>query len=155
MGVQVSPQQLSRMMDKGAKIEGTIPGLKTDFSLNQLHQPIWIPGHVPSSKNSRTNGQHNPPTERYIQATKGHYTDNAPLFRRKVEYLGLTPPFDVYFRFVRNSEKKMWDFINIAQIVCDRMNYYNWIDEDDYKTIRPHFLSPVFDKENPGVLIFI
>ncbi len=143
------------MLEKGAKIEGDLIEFKTDFSISDLHQPIWIPGHVPSSKNSRTSGRHNSTTAAYIQECKKYYTDNAALFRMKIEYLGLTPPYDVYFRFIRNSANRRWDYTNIAQIVLDLMQEENWIEDDEWRVIKPHFFDTVVDKENPGVLIFI
>lgn len=140
---------------------------------------IFIPGEVPSSKNSKEigfiflkrgtpgkifverNGQMMPvrlnlnssnATKRYV---KEHFID---YIAKKVEFQRLaknyTAPYRLCFKFIRGSRRK-FDYINAAQIVQDMMVEHGWITDDNCDEVRPYFLEYEYDKNNPGVLISI
>jgi hypothetical protein len=140
---------------------------------------IFIPGEVPSSKNSkeigyfflkagtpakifverggkflpvRLNLMHSDTTKRYI---KDHSVD---YMSKKVEFLnmikGFSSPYRICFKFIRGSRRK-FDYINAAQIVQDMMVEYGWITDDNCDELRPYFLEYEYDKKNPGVIISI
>lgn len=140
---------------------------------------IFIPGEVPSSKNSkeigyiflkkgspgkifverngnfmpvRLNLLHSKTTTRYI---KEHSID---YIARKVDFQRIaknyTSPYRLCFKFIRGSRRK-FDYINAAQIVQDLMVQYGWITDDNCDEVKPYFLDYEYDKNNPGVLISI
>tara|TARA_R110002012_G_scaffold2179_1_gene10420 strand:- start:5782 stop:6381 length:600 start_codon:yes stop_codon:yes gene_type:complete len=120
---------------------------------------IFIPGNVPSSKNSKQwTGKmliHSKPTRNYIRDTKQLYTSAKKEFMSQVvEKLGLEPsyPLHIDMYFIRNSRRK-FDYINPAQTVQDLMVKWGWIEDDNCDIIIPHFSGHHVDKDNPGVLI--
>ena len=124
---------------------------------------IFIPGNVPSSKNSKQwTGKmliHSKATRNYIRDTKQHYINNTQNFYEQVVEQGLneksllpTFPIHIDFYFIRSSRRK-FDFINPAQTVQDLMVKYGWIEDDNCDIIMPHFSGYHVDKKNPGVLI--
>jgi len=120
---------------------------------------IFIPGNVPSSKNSKQwTGKmliHSKPTRNYIRDTKQHYIQAKEEFKSQVVNkagIELSYPIHIDFYFIRSSRRK-FDYINPAQTVQDLMVKYNWIDDDNCDIIVPHFSGYHVDKNNPGVLI--
>jgi hypothetical protein len=62
-------------------------------------------------------------------------------------------PYFIKLTFVRDS-KRLFDLINMAQVIFDLMQEYEWIEDDNYKNIVPVFSPDVtIDKENAGVYI--
>tara|TARA_Y100000361_G_scaffold151122_1_gene167977 strand:+ start:4212 stop:4802 length:591 start_codon:yes stop_codon:yes gene_type:complete len=120
---------------------------------------IFIPGNVPSSKNSKQwTGKmliHSKPTRNYIRDTKQHYIQAKEEFKSQlIDKAGieLSYPIHIDFYFVRSSRRK-FDYINPAQTVQDLMVKYGWIDDDNCDIIVPHFSGYHVDKNKPGVLI--
>lgn len=134
---------------------------------------IFIPGNVPSSKNSKqvsmpttkdgraikkANGKrlvivrNSKQVEEYLKIAIQSYIDMMPLFKSFVS--DKEKPYQIHFGFVRNSKHK-FDYINAAQIVQDQMKENGWIDDDDADEMKPHFLDYKYDKENPGVYIIL
>lgn len=151
------------------------------YGLNDMSEDtfvVFIPGHVPSSKNSkqafveaRTEEDYvdgkfvqkqkfipritdNEQTKRYRQESKQHWIENQPGFLQAIA--GKPKPYRLEFHFVRKTRHK-WDFGNICQILLDMMQEYAWVDNDDTTTVLPYppesapFFS--YDKLNPGVYI--
>ena len=115
---------------------------------------IFIPGNVPSSKNSKQwTGKylvHSKTAARYIKNTGILYKANKQYFKQMVE--GIEPPYTVSFKFYRGSRRK-FDYINAAQIVQDLMVKYEWIEDDNCEFLIPYFEVYEYDKVNPGVEI--
>lgn len=144
-----------------------------------IQRGIFIPGEVPSSKNSKEigflymsagaastiyhkkNGVYRPvrlnlnsskATKRYIKDHTIDYMANRVKFHQMIQ--GFTAPYRICFKFTRQT-RRTFDYINAAQIVQDLMVKNGWIDDDDCKNVRPYFLEYEVDKDNPGVLISI
>lgn len=144
-----------------------------------LDRGIFIPGEVPSSKNSKEigfiylptgsistiyhlkNGVHRPvrlnlnssnATRRYIKEHNIDYVANKVKFNRLIS--GYQAPYRICFKFIRGTHRK-FDYINAAQIVQDLMVKNGWIDDDDCVNVRPYFLEYEVNKNNPGVLISV
>jgi hypothetical protein len=120
---------------------------------------IFIPGNVPSSKNSKQwTGKmliHSKTTRNYIRDTKQLYIQNKEKFEAQVvDKAGIEPSYPIHidFYFVRNSRRK-FDYINPAQTVQDLMVKYGWIEDDNCDIIVPHFSGYHVDKDNAGVII--
>lgn len=121
---------------------------------------IFIPGNVPSSKNSRINlksGVSLPSeattlwrrrTQRYWSLYRKHFNMQC---QGKGDFL------IVGIHFIRGTRHK-WDFINPCQTIQDEMTKHKWIEDDNTDCIMPFpmmvegkFWS--YDSKNPGVLI--
>lgn len=118
---------------------------------------IFIPGNVPSSKNSKIwTGKfliNSKTVTKYLKSTEKIYENESDNFR--IETLDKEYPLHVEFKFVRDS-KRLFDLINAAQIVQDLMVKYEWIPDDNYTYLIPHFNPEVvIDKKNCGVYITV
>ena len=116
----------------------------------------WIPGNVPSSKNSRRwTGKYfiaSKTVMKYRMDTKADYIRIAPQF--KYEIAKYEFPLTITFKFVRGTRHK-FDYINPCQTVQDDMVKHNWIEDDNMNFIIPKFEPYEYDKERPGVWIEI
>jgi hypothetical protein len=115
---------------------------------------IFIPGNVPSSKNSRRwTGKYSiasKQTYNYWKESNDFWKNNAD---KVVKYLKNKPsPYMVHFKFYRKSKHK-FDYINPAQTVQDLMVRFNWISDDNADVIIPVFEEYVYSPKNPGVEI--
>lgn len=120
---------------------------------------IFIPGNVPSSKNSKQwTGSKliwSKPAREYRERTKWIWATEANAFIKKTA--GVERPLVVGFFFVRDSARK-FDFMNPSQTISDLMVSYGWIPDDNICEILP---VPIkiggeyyrIDKQNPGVYI--
>lgn len=118
---------------------------------------IFIPGNVPSSKNSKVwTGRYlvnSKSVKKYLKFAEGHYLYQTTYFERLSS--GKEFPLHVEFKFVRDS-KRLFDLINAAQIVQDLMVKYEYIPDDNYRYLIPHFdPEVVIDKKNCGVYITV
>jgi hypothetical protein len=115
---------------------------------------IFIPGNVPSSKNSkRWTGKmliNSKTVMRYIKESKGYYLQYKRDFKNETK--NKKYPVTVSFKFVRGSRHK-FDYINPAQTVQDLMVKNGWIEDDNAEFMIPQFEQYEYDKENPGVYI--
>ena len=110
---------------------------------------IFIPGNVPSSKNSR------PIYGKYLGKskawTKWSKESEAPMCIFKDIFLSVTEdlekPYKIGFKFVRKSRHK-FDYINPAQTIQDAMVKHGWIDDDNADEILPVFLPYEYNKED-------
>jgi len=116
----------------------------------------FIPGNVPSSKNSRRW------TGKYFIASKAvmRYRKGSKALYKKLKnsfiktYSKYEEPVVVSFRFIRGSKHK-FDQINPAQTVQDDMVEHGWIEDDNADIILPAFKPYHYDKRQPGVYIEI
>lgn len=116
---------------------------------------IFIKGNVPSSKNSkRWTGRfliNSATVMNYKKNVKGEFQAYQSTFRDVVK--GKPLPYFIKLTFVRDS-KRLFDLINMAQVIFDLMQEYEWIEDDNYKNVVPVFSPDVtIDKENAGVYI--
>ena len=147
MGMKLMPDTLEEVLS----FEGTFTPQKSDS--------IFIKGNVPSSKNNKQvfakYGKvfftDSPQTKRYRKETVEQYRINRDIFLSLTKDKPL--PLNVRFKFTRDT-RRLFDFVNMAQVVLDLMTEYGWISDDNYTIINPSF-DPVviIDKINPGVKI--
>jgi len=121
---------------------------------------IFIPGNIPSLKNSKTIGQigkgenkrrvllPSKTVKKYLQAmgirkyspTGGveDYKTRKNIFRESVgSYFDDAPhPLVLGFNFVRDTQRK-FDFINVCQISCDLLVAHGFIPDDDMNHLIP------------------
>lgn len=117
---------------------------------------IFIKGNVPSSKNSKQwTGKylvHSKTTQRYLKNYEYQYLANRDRFLKMLE--GKTPSYNIHFLFIRDSKRK-FDYHNAVQIVADLMVKYKWIEDDNANIFKPIFENYRYDKNNPGVEIWV
>jgi len=124
---------------------------------------IFIPGNVPSSKNSKQlvrRGNRSiliwsKSALRYVDESKNDWEMHKEEVTRYL--IDKEKPYKIYFHFVRKSRHK-WDFVNPLQTIQDLMVRYGYIEDDNTSIILPFPLKingqyETYDKENPGVYI--
>jgi Holliday junction resolvase RusA-like endonuclease len=116
---------------------------------------VFIPGNVPSSKNSRVwTGKFfiaskavqkwRKDTLQWWQTMRPHFLiDDNRIYPMK---LGIT--------FVRGNKHK-FDYNNMANTVLDEMVRHGWIEDDNADIVIPVFFPYKYDKEHPGVYLEI
>ena len=130
---------------------------------------IFIPGNVPSLKNSKIIIGIGKPCRcckrkpnRVLISSKSvrqWKKDTAEYWKKyREEFLDMLAvseaPHRIAFKFVRKTRHK-FDYTNAADTICDEMVHQNWIDDDNCDVIRPVLKPYVYDKENPGVFISV
>jgi len=119
---------------------------------------LFLKGNVPSSKNSKQwTGKflvNSKTVNKYLKEFGYQYKDinNLKVFKRMLE--DKEKPYKIKFTFIRNTKRK-FDYINAAQLPCDLMVKYGWIDDDNCDEIVPVFGTYSVDKEESGVFIEI
>lgn len=115
---------------------------------------IFITGNVPSSKNSKQwTGKmliNSKTVRNYIKEHEQEWILYRSSFVKLIK--NKPKPYRVGFYFIRNTKRK-FDYLNAAQLPCDLMVKYGWIDDDNCTEIIPVFLGYEVDKNNPGVRI--
>jgi hypothetical protein len=130
--------------------------------LNEGTNVIYIPGHVPSFKNSKIKtklGKIIPSKSwsTYQKNSKGYYLQNAIKFRNLVK--NLDKPYKIGFFFIRKTNH-IFDFHNICAGPLDLMVLYNYLQDDNITEILPYPLK-IKDKyyfkdaTNPGMYIVV
>lgn len=129
-----------------------------------MERTIFIPGNVPSLKNSK---QWIPKikklipsktVQKYLEHYEKYWSTERQNFLEKIK--GLEKPYKVGFYFMRKTRHK-FDWINAVQICQDLMVKHKWIEDDDCDNILPFPVHPghiggyCYNKENPGVIIAI
>ena len=140
---------------------------------------IFIPGNVPSSKNSRINTKHGSFASKTVKAylnnlgiqsyssskkiVKGYVNKPNLIENLREDFVkqieGKELPLEIGFHFVRNSLRK-WDFHNIVQAPLDLLTAHDIIIDDNIDCVVPFALKIddkfySVDKLNPGVWIKI
>ena len=140
---------------------------------------IFIPGNVPSSKNSRINTKHGSFASKTVKAylnslgiqsyssskkiVKGYVNKSNLIENLREDFLkqieGKELPLEIGFHFVRNSKRK-FDFHNIVQISLDLLTAHDFIIDDNMDCVIPFALKIdnkfySVDKMNPGVWVKI
>ena len=140
---------------------------------------IFIPGNVPSSKNSRINTKHGSFASKTVKTylnslgiqsyssskklVKGYVNKPNLIENLREDFLKQTSgkqlPLEIGFHFVRDSRRK-FDFHNIVQVVLDLLTASDFIIDDNMDCVIPFALKRdgkfySVDKENCGVWIKI
>ena len=140
---------------------------------------IFIPGNVPSSKNSRINTKHGSFASKTVKSylnslgiqsyssskklVKGYVNKPNLIENLREDFLKQTSgkqlPLEIGFHFVRDSRRK-FDFHNIVQGVFDLLTASDFIIDDNMDCVIPFALKRdgkfySVDKENCGVWIKI
>ena len=140
---------------------------------------IFIPGNVPSSKNSRINTTKGSFASKTVKSylnslgiqsyssskklVKGYVNKPNLIENLREDFLkqieGKELPLEIGFHFVRDSRRK-FDFHNIVQVVLDLLTASDFIIDDNMDCVIPFALkidSKFYsvDKENCGVWIKI
>lgn len=115
---------------------------------------LFIPGNVPSSKNSNQwTGKFlvkSKTCRKYISNTEDYFMTFRESFK---EMFGSGKnPIKVGMYFVRDS-KRRFDYINACQIIADLMVKNFWIEDDNADFFLPVFLGYSYDKKNSGVYL--
>jgi hypothetical protein len=123
---------------------------------------FFIPGAVPSSKNSRIMTRSglfiaSKATQKYRKISKQYWDQFRDEFKKLIS--DETKPVIIGMHFVRASKHK-WDFINPAQTIQDEMTKNGWIEDDNVDELLP---VPLFingqywsyDKSHAGVYIAV
>lgn len=117
---------------------------------------IFIPGNVPSSKNSKQwTGKmliKNKTSRDYEKNTQFIYNVERVKFNKMIE--GKEKPYSVKMHFVF-KDKRRRDLHNMAQLPMDMMVKAGWIEDDDYTNVIPVFDMPEVDSKNPGLYISV
>jgi len=123
---------------------------------------FFIPGAVPSSKNSRIMTRSgmfiaSKATQKYRKNTVPYWEKYRAAFKKLMN--GKELPVIVGMHFVRGSRHR-WDFINPAQTIQDEMTKAGWIEDDNADIILPVPLNIngkywSYNKSKPGVYITI
>jgi len=123
---------------------------------------IFIPGSVPSSKNSRILTR----SGLFIasKATQLWRKDTGLIWSKErktfnIECTGKLFPLFVGMHFVRKTKHK-YDFVNPVQTIQDEMVHHKWIEDDNTGILYPLPLKingeySSYDPKNPGVYIHV
>ena len=120
---------------------------------------IFIPGNTPSSKNSKQfvtlkTGKtlliNSKTVQKYLKESKADWLINKNEFFKILK--DKEKPYKVELFFIRDS-KRRFDYINVAQIVFDLMQEYEYIENDDSINVIPIFKGFEVDKARAGVKI--
>ncbi len=121
---------------------------------------IFIPGSVPSSKNSKIITRN----RRLIwsKAASLYRKNSREEFLKNKEYFlsmlnGKEKPYIICFHFVRVTKHK-YDFVNVVQTLQDLMVDYGYIEDDNVDIMLPFPLLinnkySSYDRDKPGVYI--
>lgn len=123
-----------------------------------MENTIFIPGNVPSSKNSKRIVYRGSKPILIWSQLATDYRDfiRYPMLKHKNIFKsflkGKTPPYDIEFTFVRNSKRK-FDYVGPLETIQDIMVQTGWIEDDNADVIKPHFGDYLYSKKSPGVFI--
>lgn len=119
----------------------------------------FIPGNVPSSKNSKVwTGKFlvwSKTARKYVKDTEFYWKKYSNEFEKQYYFITEEEtPLKVSFKFIRGSKHK-FDYPNPLQTVLDLMVTYRWIPDDNADIILPVFEQYEYSKKFPGVVITI
>jgi len=114
----------------------------------------FIPGNVPSSKNSRQwTGKYfiaSKSTQNWRKATSIHWEEFKEEFLQEIAQRPL--PLKIHFKFIRGTKHK-FDYVNPLQTIQDEMVHHGWLEDDNADILIPVLEEFEYSKENPGVYI--
>lgn len=120
---------------------------------------IFIPGNVPSSKNSKQwTGKFlvwSKTAQKYVKDTKPYWEQFKLRFENEI-FIQCNNKFPIYVEFeYHRKSRHQFDYVNPTQTILDLMKKFGWIEDDNADIIIPVFKPYVYNKENPGVYITI
>lgn len=117
---------------------------------------IFLPGNVPSSKNSKfwTGSRlvNSKLVQTYIREVSVQMVYFRLAFRKLVTLKA--KPYKVSFKFIRSSHRR-FDYMNAAQTLTDLMVKCEWLADDNADEIVPYFEPYEYNKTSPGVFISV
>lgn len=129
---------------------------------SSLKRGVFIPGNVPSLKNSKrlvpVRGRTIPIPSKthaaYVKTSTPHWIENKAAFKYMTE--GKKPPYTINFYFVRNS-KRLFDYDNAISTLQDMMISKDppilWLPDDNCDWILPRPTGYEVNKETAGAWI--
>ncbi|WP_064610360.1 RusA family crossover junction endodeoxyribonuclease [Streptobacillus moniliformis] len=121
-----------------------------------MKNKIFIKGNVPSSKNSKQwTGKfliNSKTVSKYLKEYEIQWITNKSEFLKMLE--NKETPYKIHFKFIRDSRRK-FDYHNVVQLPCDLMTKHGWLEDDAADNIIPIFEEYEYDKQNPGVYIWV
>ena len=124
---------------------------------------LFIPGEVPSEKNSKRafvdeatgkiRVQSSKFTNRYVRNKRNY----GSAYRRQWHEMtkGKEYPLTVEFYFIRETEGD-FDYNNLSQVLTDLMKKWGWIPDDSMRYVIPNFSRQyAVNPFNPGVEISV
>lgn len=120
----------------------------------ELSDGYFIPGNVPSLKNSKQwTGRRLIKSKTCVEYEK-LYSNFYSTAKLKNMFQNIEKPIKLGMYFIRKSKHK-FDYINVAQEPLDLLVKSGIIVDDNADEIIPIFLGYHNDKENPGMIIKI
>ena len=124
---------------------------------------IFIPGNVPSLKNSKQifvnkkTGKSfitsSALYKKYVKESDIHWRIFKPAFLKMIE--GKSLPYTIQFFFIRDKHKA-FDYVNISQGPLDLMQAHGWLENDDNRNVIPDFSCGYgYDPKLAGTIIKI
>lgn len=165
MGIVIDSKGNTGMVSKDVRIEED-----QNAGLDLINRRIFIPGEVPSLKNSKVLYLKNKNTKdggtrkipaitssnfvkKYKAESCWYYKLFAQNFRAMLK--DKPKPYIIEFQFVREYHD-IWDFANMVQMPQDMMVDFKWIEDDNVNVIlpmpnvvEPYLINPL----RPGVWI--
>ena len=132
-----------------------------DIQLEQIpERAIFIPGNVPSLKNSKQimvfGGKKalvpSKTHRKYHKATLPIWKELGSVFRARTE--SDVPPFEVKFYFVRDSRRR-FDYTSAIDTCQDIMSEAGWWEDDNADICKPRAIGYHVQKEKAGVWIWV
>lgn len=104
-----------------------------------MNKLLYIPGSVPSSKNSRMMTKNNgfiasKATQKYRKVTPWFFAQHKQAFLKMLE--GKEKPYLIGMHFVRGTRHE-WDFNNPCQTLQDEMVKNRYLDDDNINQMVP------------------
>ena len=141
-------------MKKDIRLGTTTPNITMDIPSGNIN--IFIPGNVPSSKNTKQwTGRYlvwSKAAQKYVKDTEEYWLEYKNTFKKATR--GKSKPYWIKFKLIRGSKHK-FDYPNPLQTLLDLMVKYEWISDDNADEIIPVFEPYEYNKKNPGVIIKI
>jgi len=115
---------------------------------------IFIPGNVPSSKNSKIWTGKFLISSKATRAWQKETEDYWELLKEDFISHLKDKPYKIGFKFIRNSRHK-FDYVNPLQTIQDAMVKHGWLEDDNADELLPVLEPYEYDKSCPGVEIII
>jgi len=134
--------------------------------MNDILFSCFIPGSVPSGKNSRIISKNRRASSfpskalaTYLKATKHLWDDESLIAHFRKIVVSLEKPIVIRIHFVRKTKQK-YDWVNMVQTVQDLIVRNGWIEDDNVEEMLPmpyeiNGMYNTISKEDPGVYIAI
>ena len=117
---------------------------------------IFIPGEVPSAKNSKVwTGKYlvySKVASTYIRKTSMIWKNKSLINQFRKRILEVKQPYKLSFKLIRNSHRR-FDYVNLIQLPLDLMVTNGWLEDDNSNVVFPIFEQYEINKMSPGIII--